>query len=178
MSGGASWQLGDAMRAVELAIVLESLSQTLKRGDGRKLPVVCAEVHEQSGPTDKAAQGGLWWHWDTDQQKALVDLKAALTKRPVLPYPDFTRPLTLVTGGSQEGLMTTLNQNQEEGDQLVAYASKAKSAVVATYNITRLDCAAVIWVNLLRLYLYERKFRLVTDHAALKWLLTSKDLTI
>lgn len=30
MSGGASWQLGDAMRAVELAIVLESLSQTLK----------------------------------------------------------------------------------------------------------------------------------------------------
>lgn len=105
-------------------------------------------------------------------------MKAALTKRPVLPYPDFTRPLTLVTGGSQEGLMTTLNQNQEEGDQLVAYASKVKSAVVATYNITELDCAAVIWVNLLRLYLYGRKFRLVTDHAALKWLLTSKDLTI
>ncbi|KAE9259382.1 hypothetical protein PR003_g34810, partial [Phytophthora rubi] len=65
-----------------------------------------------------------------------------------------------------------------QGEQPVAYASKVNAKNVAQYGITDLECAAVIWaVKLFRPYLYGRKFRLVTDHAALKWLMTSKDLT-
>jgi hypothetical protein len=60
----------------------------------------------------------------------------------------------------------------------VAYASKVNLPTVAKYSITDLECAAVVCaVKLFRPYLYGQDFELVTDHAALKWLMTSKDLT-
>ncbi|KAE9023029.1 hypothetical protein PR001_g13014 [Phytophthora rubi] len=69
-------------------------------------------------------------------------------------------------------------QDQGQGEQPVAYASKINSPTVAEYSISDLECAAAVWtVKLFRPYLYGRKFELVTDHAALKWLMTSKDLT-
>ncbi|KAE9287483.1 hypothetical protein PF008_g26393 [Phytophthora fragariae] len=104
--------------------------------------------------------------------------KKGLDGRPLLAYPDFSKPFTLVTGASKVGLGAALTQDQGQGEQPVAYASKVNAKNVAQYGITDLVCAAVIWaVKLFRPYLYGRKFRLVTDHAALKWLMTSKDLT-
>ncbi|KAE8976799.1 hypothetical protein PR001_g25316 [Phytophthora rubi] len=68
--------------------------------------------------------------------------------------------------------------DQGQGGQPVVYASKVNAKNLAQYGITDLECAAVIWVvKLFRSYLNGRKFRLVTDHAALNWLMTSKDLT-
>uniref|UniRef100_H3G585 Reverse transcriptase RNase H-like domain-containing protein n=1 Tax=Phytophthora ramorum TaxID=164328 RepID=H3G585_PHYRM len=88
------------------------------------------------------------------------------------------KPFRLVTDASQTGLGATLTQDQGQGEQPVAYASKVNSDTVARYGITDLECAAVVWaVKLFRPYLYGRKFELVTDHTALKWLMTSKDLT-
>ncbi|OWY97238.1 Retrovirus-related Pol Polyprotein from transposon 412, partial [Phytophthora megakarya] len=76
------------------------------------------------------------------------------------------------------GLGATLTQDQGQGEQSIAYASKVNSDTVVNYRITDLECAAVIWaVKLFRPYLYGRQFELVTNHAALKWLMTSKDLT-
>lgn len=69
-------------------------------------------------------------------------------------------------------------QDQDDGEQPVAYASKVNSETVAKYSITDLKCTERIWaVKLFRPYLYGRRFELLMDHAALKWLMTSKDLT-
>ncbi|KAE8976142.1 hypothetical protein PF005_g17715 [Phytophthora fragariae] len=101
----------------------------------------------------------------------------ALTERPLLAYPDFSRPFRLVTDAPQVGLGAALTQDQGRGEQPIAYASKINSPTVAKYSITELECAAVVWaVKLFRPYLYGRKFVLMTDHAALKWLMTSKEL--
>ncbi|KAE9166453.1 hypothetical protein PF004_g29154 [Phytophthora fragariae] len=69
-------------------------------------------------------------------------------------------------------------QDRGEGWQPVAYASKVNSTTEATYGITELECLAVVWaIKLFRPYLYGRRFTIITDHSALKWLMTSPNLT-
>lgn len=59
----------------------------------------------------------------------------------------------------------------------VAYASSVISKAKANSNVTELGCLAVVWaVKIIRPYLYGRKFTIVTDHSAQRWLMTSKDL--
>ncbi|OWZ14949.1 Retrovirus Polyprotein [Phytophthora megakarya] len=58
------------------------------------------------------------------------------------------------------------------GEQPIAYTSKTNSDAVVKYGTTDLECVAVLF----RSYVYGWRFELVTDHAALKWLMTSKDL--
>lgn len=118
------------------------------------------------------------WQWGSEQHDAFEKLKAELTERPLLIYPDFTKPFKLVTDASVVGLGAALMQDHGHGDQPVAFASKVNSPTVAKYGITDLECAAVVWaVRLFRPYLYGRRFELVTDHSALTWLMKSKDLS-
>ncbi|OWZ06249.1 Gag-pol fusion protein [Phytophthora megakarya] len=126
----------------------------------------------------KLLRKGVVWRWGQSQQTAFEDLKRALTDRPLLAYPDFRKPFRLITDASKTGLGATLTQDQGQGEQPIAYASRVNSETVSKYSITDLECAAVIWaVKLFRPYLYGRRFELITDHAALKYLMTSKDLT-
>ncbi|OWZ22374.1 hypothetical protein PHMEG_0002932 [Phytophthora megakarya] len=98
--------------------------------------------------------------------------------RPLLAYPDFSKPFRLVTDASKTGLGATVTQHQSQEGQHIAYASKVNSDTVANYSITDLKCAAVICaVKLFWPYLYERQFELVTDDAALTRLMSSKGLT-
>jgi hypothetical protein len=132
----------------------------------------------KAAPLTRLLRNDAVWRWAEPQQEVFECLKAALTERPVLAYPDFTKPFKLVTDASQTGLGAALTQDQGRGEQPVAYASKVNSHTVARYSITDLECAAVVWaVKLFWPYLYGQHFELVTDHAALKWLMTSKDLT-
>lgn len=117
------------------------------------------------------------WTWDEEQQRAFDWVKGVLTERPLLIYPDFARPFVLETDASVAGLGACLLQDQGAGLQPVAYASSVNSDVVAKYSITELECLAVVWsVKLFRPYLYGRRFTIRTDHAALKWLMTARDL--
>ncbi|KAE9289870.1 hypothetical protein PR003_g25435 [Phytophthora rubi] len=68
------------------------------------------------------------------------------------------------------------NQDQGHGDQPVAYASNVNSPTVSNYSISELECLAVVSaVRLFRPHLYGRRFSIVTDHIALKWLMTAKE---
>ncbi|GMF32601.1 unnamed protein product [Phytophthora fragariaefolia] len=53
------------------------------------------------------------WRWAEPQQEAFEELKKALTGRPVLAYPDFSRPFKLVMDASQVGLGAALTQDQD-----------------------------------------------------------------
>lgn len=137
-----------------------------------------ANFKSKAAPLTKLLRKNVEWQWRAEQQKAFEALKTELTQRPLLAYPDFRRPFELVTDTSQVGLGAVLMQDHGRGLQPIAYASKVNSPTVAKYSITDLECAAVVWaVGLFRPYLYGRKFKLITDHAALSWLMKSKDLT-
>lgn len=128
-------------------------------------------------PITKLLRKGVKWEWGPTQQAAFDEVKRVLTTKPLLIYPDFSRHFTLVTDASTVGLGACLMQDHGNGMQPVAYASKVNDETVAKYAITELECLAVVWaVKLFRPYLYGRSFTIITDHAALKWLMTSSDL--
>ncbi|OWZ05061.1 DNA/RNA polymerase [Phytophthora megakarya] len=63
-------------------------------------------------------------------------------------------------------------QDKSNGWQPISFASKVNSETDSKYGITELECFV-----LFRRYLYGRRFEIITDHAALKWLMTSTNLT-
>ncbi|KAE9262713.1 hypothetical protein PR003_g33439, partial [Phytophthora rubi] len=99
----------------------------------------------KAAPMTKLLRKGVVWRWAEPQQHAFECLKEAHTSRPLLVYPDFSRPFKLVTDASKVGLRAALTQDQGQGEQPVAYASKINSPTVAKYSITDLECAAAVW---------------------------------
>ncbi|KAG6604545.1 Gag-pol fusion protein [Phytophthora cinnamomi] len=73
------------------------------------------ELASRASPMTKLLRKGVVWRWAEPQQAVFEDLKAALTERPLLAYPDFSRPLRLVTDASKVGLGATLVQDQGRG---------------------------------------------------------------
>ncbi|KAE8973500.1 hypothetical protein PR001_g26291, partial [Phytophthora rubi] len=129
-------------------------------------------------PLTKLLRKSVEWNWNSEQEAAFIAVKEILTTKPLLIYPNFRLPFRVVTDASKIGLGACLMQDHGEGWRPVAYASKVNSAAESNYGITELECLAVVWaIKLFRPYLYDRRFTIVTDHSALKWLMKSPNLT-
>jgi hypothetical protein len=116
------------------------------------------------------------YEWKERQEKSFEELKRKLTEAPILIYPDFDKIFTLYTDASGYALGCVLSQEDKDGkERVVAYASRSLTKAEQNYATTEKECLAVIWgVEKFHHYLYGRKFRIVTDHIALKWLQTSE----
>ncbi|OWZ06164.1 Retrotransposable element [Phytophthora megakarya] len=115
--------------------------------------------------------------WTEAQEFAFERIKFLLTTKPLLKYPDFGREFRLVTDASTVGLGACLTQDFGHGWQPIAFASKVYSHAESNYSITEPECLAVAWaVKQFRPYLYGRAFEIITDHAALRWLMTRPNL--
>ncbi|OWZ16768.1 hypothetical protein PHMEG_0009390 [Phytophthora megakarya] len=128
-------------------------------------------------PLTRLLKKDVLWEWTEAQEFAFTRIKILLTTQPLLLYPNFELPFRLVTDASKVGLGACLQQDHGHGWQPIAYASKVNSHAEANYSITELECAAVVWsVKHFRPYLYGRTFTIVTDHSALRWLMTRPNL--
>ncbi|GMF35976.1 unnamed protein product [Phytophthora lilii] len=100
---------GVARHVVELAAVLERLKGaglSLKasksvRPFGRFLQT---EFGTKAVPSSKLLRKTTEWEWGAEQQAAFEQLKEELTARPLLAYPDYTKPFKLVTDASASAL--------------------------------------------------------------------------
>ncbi|GFW11146.1 retrovirus-related Pol polyprotein from transposon 297 [Trichonephila clavipes] len=79
--------------------------------------------------------------WSIEAQKAFDTVKAAITKEPVLKFPDFKKPFDLFTDASSVGVGAVLNQEQRP----VVFASRTLSAAERNYTVTERECLAVVW---------------------------------
>jgi hypothetical protein len=144
------------------------------------------------------------WRWrDYMEQRAMDDMKAALTSPPLLRPPNWDLPFILQTDACDTGIGAVLSQRTskpEAGDTTtlitphagpattaatttatylehpIYYASKSLNSAQRSYSVTDRELLAVKWaVRLFHHYLYRHPFIIYTDHAALQWLLQAKN---
>uniref|UniRef100_A0A146M1A3 RNA-directed DNA polymerase n=2 Tax=Lygus hesperus TaxID=30085 RepID=A0A146M1A3_LYGHE len=116
--------------------------------------------------------------WSPQCEEAFQTLKTRLVTPPVLAYPDFSKPFILATDGSKEGLGCVLSQVIDGVEHPVAYASRRTShAEERSYCATDLELAALVYgIDQFRHYLWGVEFTVITDHSALRYLNTHRDL--
>lgn len=125
-------------------------------------------------------KSGAEWDFDEGCQRAFEKLKAELKSEAVLRLPDFTKPFRVYADASGTAVGAILMQTDEAAGQeyAVSYASKKLQGAELNYPITEKECLAVVWaLKTFRSYLHGQRFDVFTDHHALKWLLSTKELT-
>lgn len=117
--------------------------------------------------------------WNEEVNEAWEKLKQSLISFPILKQPDFEKPFILYTDASGVAIGAILAQVDNTGkEHVIAYSSRILSSLECHYGISEKECLAVVWgIRQFRIYLSISKFKVVTDHAALKWLLTLKDVS-
>lgn len=114
--------------------------------------------------------------WSEDQQTAFEFFKNALTSKPILQFPDFTKEFILTTDASQYAIGAILSQGELGKDLPIAYASRTCNKAEINYSTIEHELLAIVWaVQHFRPYLYGRKFTIVTDHRPLTWLFNCKN---
>ena len=117
------------------------------------------------------------WRWDAAHSAAMEKLKETLSSPPLVALPNFDKDFILSTDASATGLGAVLSQVGEDGvEHPVYFASRTLNVAERHYSTTERECLAVKWAcEHFRSYLLGRPFKVMTDHAALRWLFTQKD---
>ena len=112
--------------------------------------------------------------FNLEEQKAFENLKRAVTTPPVLRLPRRGLPYVVDTDASNYQLGATLFQKHDD-DKLypIGYWSLTLNFHDKKYSTTEKECLAIVWaLQTLRPYLAGEELTVVTDHNALRWLLT------
>jgi hypothetical protein len=114
--------------------------------------------------------------WGEVQEIAFRALKHKLTSEPILQYPDFSKEFILTTDASNEGAGAVLSQGTIGADLPVGYASRTFNKAERNYSTVEKELAAIVWgIKHFRPYLYGRRFKIVSDHKPLTWIMSVKD---
>lgn len=119
------------------------------------------------------------FQWNQDANRSFESLKQALTTAPFLAHPDYLKPFIVQCDASKYGVGGLLAQCDENGDERpIAFMSHKLNKAQRNYTVTELECLAVVLtIKKFRSYIEGHEFKVVTDHASLKWLMNQKDLS-
>jgi len=116
--------------------------------------------------------------WNAEADAAFVGLKVALTTAPVLIIADPSLPYTLNCDACDYAIGATLQQDQGNGLQPVAFMSRKLKPAEINYDTREKECLALVtacahW----RQYLHsDLPFKLLTDHDSLKYIKTMPNI--
>ena len=128
-----------------------------------------------AGPLHDLTKKGLKFQWSDAYQSAFETLKEALTQAPILAYPDFTLEFTLATDAGDDGLGYVLGQVQNGREVVIAYGGRKLLPAEKNYSVTEREALAVVaGIKHYQHYLYGAHFKVLTDHSAVRWLMSLK----
>ena len=116
--------------------------------------------------------------WQERQQTAFDTLIDSCCNAPVLGYADYSKPFTVHTDASLDGLGAVLYQCQEGKERVIAYASRGLTQSERNYPAHKLEFLALKWAvsDKFHDYLYGAKFTVKTDNNPLTYVLTTAKL--
>ena len=146
-----------------------------------KFATIAAPLHELTKGYKKQKGGkyhGAPFKWTPVQQQAFTTLKEKLITHPVLKWPDFSKPFTIVPDASGFAIGGVLCQDHGHGLQPVAYESRKLNGAESRYPVHEQELLAILhcckkW----RYYLIGAETKVHTDHAPLQHLQTQPHLS-
>lgn len=114
------------------------------------------------------------WNWTETCDQCFRNLKHRLASPPVLAHFDTTAETVVTCDASATALGACLSQWVDGVEKPVAFASRALSPAERNYSASEREALSCLWAcERWHFYLYGRRFKLITDHEALKTLLTT-----
>lgn len=108
--------------------------------------------------------------------KCFDECRNILTNEPLLQYPDFTKPFNLTTDASNFAIGAILSQGPIGSDKPIAYASRTLNSAEQNFSVIEKEALSVLFgTKTFRCYLFGRKFKVITDHKPLEWLMNLKE---
>lgn len=119
-------------------------------------------------PLNKLLRNNEKFVWSKKCQDTFEKLKHCLINKPILQYPDFTKPFVITSDASNEALGAILSQGEGKNDLPIAYASRCLNPTERSYNTTEKELLAIVWAcQTFKCYIFGRPFTVYTDHEAL-----------
>jgi transposase InsO family protein len=132
---------------------------------------------ELAAPLRKLQGKNSTWHWEDVHEQAFLRVKLALSTEVVLQHPNWKETFYVQTDACDYGMGAVLVQLENGVERPVAFASKAFSPAERNYHTTEQEALAVKWaVCLFRPYIHGTHFVIQTDHSALKYIFTTKNV--
>ena len=131
---------------------------------------------KKASPLVRLTRKDVKFDWNSQCQTAFETLKSALASDLVLAFPDFSKEFILQTDASLEGIGMVLSQVTDGKERPLAFAGRDLTPAERNYSATERECLAVVeGIKKFEPYLHSNPFTVITDHAALKWLMNIKD---
>ncbi|KZS06258.1 Uncharacterized protein APZ42_030339 [Daphnia magna] len=128
-------------------------------------------------PLHDLVGGKTTFTWGVEAVESFELLKRALMEAAQLAYPDNSKPFEIHHDASEYGIGAALIQKRETRERPIASASRLLYRAERNYSITQKECLVLVWaVKKFHSYIWGTKVKVVTDHHALCWLTTKKDL--
>ena len=127
---------------------------------------------EIAAPLTKLLQKNAF-KWNEEANTAFENLKLAMTTLPVLALPDWNIPFIIETDASGVGLGAVISQN---GHPIAFFSQKLSTRAQNKPIYERELMAVVLSVQKWRHYLLGRKFTILSDQKALKFLLEQREV--
>lgn len=122
-------------------------------------------------PISKLTRKNQKFVWSYEAEASFLKVKELLVSAPILSRPDFSREFVLQCDASQVGLGCVLTQFFDDGEHVIAYASRALTSQESKYSSTELECLSVLWgIQKYRCYVEGVRFKVITDHYSLLWI--------
>jgi len=116
--------------------------------------------------------------WGQKEQKAFESLKDKLTNHPVLLWPDFTKPFTIIPDASSYAIGGVLCQDHGQGLQPVCFKSRKLLSAETRYPVHEQELLAILYCcKQWRHYILGDQVKVRTDHAPLRYLHTQPNLS-